>query len=86
MYYAMEEVCHGLIWCIECYEFFSYEHMIPCYMKKVLTVILQEGDVTGLHVRKQDKWMAVDPVPGALCHKLGRANAGKLQISSYTVK
>ncbi|XP_019103745.2 protein DOWNY MILDEW RESISTANCE 6-like [Beta vulgaris subsp. vulgaris] len=51
----------------------------PHFDLKVLTVILQEGDVTGLHVRKQDKWMAVDPVPGALCHKLGRANAGLKQ-------
>lgn len=44
----------------------------------VLTVLLQEEGVTGLHVIKDGKWVAVDPVPGALVVNV----ADQLQVLS----
>ncbi|KAJ8420101.1 hypothetical protein Cgig2_000151 [Carnegiea gigantea] len=45
---------------------------------KVLTILLQEEGVTGLHVLKDGNWVAVDPVPGALVVNV----ADQLQILS----
>ena len=48
---------------------------------KVLTILLQEEGVTGLHVLKDGKWVAVDPVPGALVVNV----ADQLQVFNFVV-
>lgn len=44
----------------------------------VLTILLQEEGVTGLHVLKDGNWVAVDPLPGALIVNV----ADQLQVLS----
>lgn len=36
-----------------------------------LTILLQDPEVAGLNVQKDGKWIAVDPLPGALVINIG---------------
>jgi salicylic acid 3-hydroxylase len=44
-----------------------------------LTILLQDQQVTGLQVLKEDKWIAVDPVPWAFTINIG----DQLQVTFY---
>ena len=45
----------------------------------VLTILLQDEGVTGLHVLKDGNWIAVHPLPGALIVNV----ADQLQVINY---
>nr|XP_011468463.1 PREDICTED: protein SRG1-like [Fragaria vesca subsp. vesca] len=36
-----------------------------------ITILMQEDDVTGLHIRKQGQWVPVKPIPNALVVNVG---------------
>ena len=44
-----------------------------------ITLLLQDKEVEGLHVRKDDKWVAVQPIPYALVINIGNL----LEVRSF---